>query len=72
MLLTALVHDLLKKLAITEYGRFSIIYIRIAIYMYGRFAIIIYELWKLEFQFSLSDSAQFDFYQHRSGEHVES
>ena len=69
MLLTALVHDLLKILAITEYGRFSI-YIRIAIY--GRFAIIIYELWKLEFQFSLYDSAQFDFYQHRSGEHVES
>ena len=27
---------------------------------------------KLKFQFSLSVSTQFDFYQHQSGEHVES
>ena len=38
---------------------------------YGRFALF-WPMGKLKFQFSLSVSTQFDFYQHQSGEHVES
>ena len=38
---------------------------------YGRFALY-WPMGKLKFQFSLSVSTQFDFYQHQSGEHVES
>ena len=38
---------------------------------YGRFALF-WPMGKLKFEFSLSVSTQFDFYQHQGGTHVES
>ena len=38
---------------------------------YGRFALF-WPMGKLKFEFSLSVSTEFDFYQHQGGTHVES
>ena len=51
---------------IRKYG--STFYIGIAMVILPYFG----PMGKLKFQFSLSVSTQFDFYQHQSGEHVES
>ena len=59
-------HDYMRHQAYSKNGSTSYIGIGMVILPY------IGTMEKLKFQFSLSVSSQFDFYQHQSGEHVES